>query len=110
MEKAILSAPHITLLVLDQDTPASWISTGRSFERIALTATALEIQHAPFSQAIEYQPTREKLRREFALGLLTPQLFVRFGYAEPIGRSPRRPVEETLVREGTVSMKHLTMS
>ena len=69
---------------------------GRSFERVVLTATLLDIKHAHMNMPCEVPSVREKLRIHLRLGDAHPLLLLRIGYAKPMAQSPRRPLHEVL--------------
>jgi nitroreductase len=78
--------------------PRHWVEVGRTFERVALTATALGLRHAHASAACEVVGVRRKLQEYLGLGQAEPLLVVRLGYARPRPISRRRPLEEMVVR------------
>lgn len=91
----IRSSSGLAVFVSDQDDKAYWVQSGRSYQRFALQATALGIRHAFINQPLEVAD----IRPQFAAWLGTdrrPDLIVRFGYAEPMPRSLRRPVAEVM--------------
>lgn len=96
-EKNIRSASALMVIASERDDRKSWVDVGRSFERIALTLTALGIMNAHHNQPCEVPRLRTQLGRELGLGSSHPQLLLRIGYAEPLPHSPRRPVEEVLI-------------
>ena len=95
--RAIRSSAALMLFSTDRADPRGWVSLGRSFERVALTATTLDIKHAHMNMPCEVPALREELRRHLELGAAHPLLLLRIGYAKPMPRSPRRPLEEVLV-------------
>lgn len=98
-ERLIRSSPALALVATAADDRAAWVAAGRTFERFALTATSLGVQLAHLNQPCEIPSLRAALARR--LGVPDhPQLLVRLGYAEPLPRAPRRPVEAVLITEG----------
>jgi hypothetical protein len=85
------------VIVSDQDDKRAWIDTGRVYERLALTLTTLNIKSAFLNQPIEVAELRSEFQSYLGLGPAQPQLLMRFGYAEPMPRSLRRPVKEILL-------------
>jgi hypothetical protein len=49
------------------------------------------------NQPIEVPDVRGQFQRAIGLGNALPQLLVRFGYANPMPRSLRRPIEQVLL-------------
>ena len=96
-EKNIRSSSALMLLVSDNNDKKSWVSVGRSFERIALTLTTLNIKNAHLNQPCEVPQLKTQLQQQLALGSSHPQLLLRIGYSEPLPHSPRRKVEQVLI-------------
>ena len=91
------SASALMLLVSDKDDKNAWVDLGRSFERLALAATALNIMHAHHNQPCEVPEVKLELASHLSVGDAYPQLLVRLGYTKPMPHSPRRPVEDVIV-------------
>jgi hypothetical protein len=96
--RAIRSSPAMMLFTTDRADPRGWVHLGRSFERVALTATTLDIKQAHMNMPCEVPALREELRRLLELGEAHPLLLLRIGYGKPMPRSPRRPLEQVLVK------------
>ncbi len=96
--RAIRSSAALMLFTTDRAHPRGWVDLGRSFERVALTATTLDIRQAHMNMPCEVPTLREELRWHLGLGDAHPLLLLRIGYAKPMPRSPRRPLEEVLVK------------
>ncbi len=95
-EKNIRSSSGMALLVSEQDDKVAWVNTGRVYERFALTATTLGIKSAFMNQPAQVPEVRSQLQSYLSLGSSRPQVLVRFGYANAMPRSLRRPVEQVL--------------
>lgn len=96
-EKCIRSSSALMVLLSENDDINSWISTGRSFERLALCATALGIKNAHINQPCEVPELKKKFQKLLSAGSMHPQLLLRLGYAEPFPKSLRRPVSEVII-------------
>jgi len=96
-EKNIRSSSALMVVISEKNDKKSWIDVGRSFERIALTLTTLEIENAHLNQPCEVPELKNQLQQHLALGSAHPQLLLRIGYAEPLPRSPRRPYQQVLI-------------
>jgi nitroreductase len=94
--RAIRSSAAMMLFTADEHDPQGWVELGRSFERVALTATTLDIKHAHMNMPCEVPALREELRGHLDLGAAHPLLLLRIGYAKPMPRSPRRPLDQVL--------------
>jgi hypothetical protein len=59
--------------------------------------TSLNIKSALLNQPIEVSNLRRQFQSAMGLRSSLPQLLVRFGYAEAMPRSLRRPLEQVLI-------------
>jgi hypothetical protein len=94
--KQIRSSPGLAVFVSDHDDRAHWVQAGRSYQRFALASSALGIRHAFLNQPIEIPAARRDFARWLGGGV-SPDLIVRFGYADPMPYSLRRPIEDVIV-------------
>jgi len=96
-EKQIRSSSIMMLFIGKKNDKKHWMDIGRSFERVALTATSLGIAHAHINMPCEVVSIREKLARHIGVTENEePLLLIRFGYAKKLPRSPRRPMKEIM--------------
>ena len=91
------SSPVAVVVASESDDKVSWIRTGQVYERLALQMTSMNIKSAFLNQPIEVTTLREQFRNAIGLGSSLPQLVVRFGYADAMPTSLRRPVEQVLI-------------
>jgi Nitroreductase family len=98
-EDMIRSSSGLVVFIGQHDDIKSWVNVGRSFERFALSATALGIHHAHVNMPCEERSVREKLASFLQLPSpeQQPLLLLRIGYSEKMPYSYRRPIEEVLV-------------
>ncbi len=94
--RQIRSSAGIAVFVGEAEDRAHWVNAGRSYQRFALQATALGIRHAHVNQPVEVPSVRREFAEWLGIGDLRPDLVVRFGYAEPMPMSLRRPVGAVL--------------
>jgi hypothetical protein len=94
-EKNIRSSAGMAVFASQEDTPAAWVNSGRLVQRFALTAASLNVKMAFLNQPVEVPEVRQELAGLLG-GSLTPQLVVRYGHAEAMPVSLRRPVEDVL--------------
>jgi len=94
--RQVRSSSGLAIFVSDKDDREHWISSGRNYQRFALQATLLGIKHAFLNQPVEVLQFRKKLGALLGIGDRRPDILVRFGYAEPMPRSLRRPVKQLL--------------
>ncbi len=92
----IASSAGLAVFVSERNDRAHWVASGRAYQRFALQATALGIKHAFLNQAVEVPQVRGRLAEHLALGGRRPDLIVRFGYADAMPLSLRRPVAAVL--------------
>jgi nitroreductase len=89
--------PTIVLLFTYGDTPAHWLRAGAALQRLLLVATLRGLAATPLSQVTEVPALRELLA-ESATGRVV-QTVLRIGYPlSPAASTPRRPLEDLLVR------------
>jgi len=91
------SSSGLTVIASASDDKRHWVETGRLYERLALTLTALGIQVAFLNQPAEVTGLRSQFQSYLGLGTAQPQLLLRFGFADALPHSLRRPVEQVLV-------------
>lgn len=87
-----------TLAVLssDQDDKLTWTACGFALENMLLRATSYDIRASFFSQPIGLADLREKLKAQINRG--HPQLLFSLGMAKPMRPSPRRPLEDVIIK------------
>lgn len=81
------------------NTRLDQVLTGRAYERLNLTATALGIAMHPMSQVLQEYSDMVDLQKRFLAYLDIPeghtvQMLFRLGIAEPVEHSPRRRVKD----------------
>ena len=86
------------VVVSESEDKTAWVRTGQVYERMALKMTSLNIKSAFLNQPIEVAEVRSQFQNAMGLGTALPQLLVRFGYADTMPRSIRRPVEDGLMQ------------
>jgi hypothetical protein len=95
--KKLRSSPGAVVVASETDDKTAWVRTGQVYERMALKMTTLNIKSAFLNQPIEVTELRLQFQNAMGLGASLPQLLVRFGYADLMPRSLRRPVEQIIV-------------
>ena len=95
--RSVRSSSGLIVIAAAQNDKRHWIETGRLYQRLALTMTALNVKTAFLNQPVEVPALRSQFQSYLHLGTALPQLLLRFGYAAPMPRSLRRPVEQVLV-------------
>jgi hypothetical protein len=96
-EKAIRSSSALMIFIAQTNNKTTWVKVGQSFERVALTATSLNIRMAHLNMPCEVVSVRAKLAEHLGLPDTHPLLLLRIGYAQAMPRSPRRAVKEVII-------------
>ena len=94
----IRSSSSLLVIMSEDNNKTAWVNTGRSFERLVLNATALNIKNAHLNQPCEIPQLKEKLQDILAIDSRHPQLLLRIGYGQPLPRSQRRYVEDVVYK------------
>ena len=94
----IESSSALVVFIAKRNDKNAWVNLGRSFERVALTATSLHINHAHENMPCEELAIREKLIEHLNLeNGEQPLLLTRIGYSRKMPYSFRRPIEDVLI-------------
>jgi len=95
--KKLRSSSAAVVIASETEDKTAWVRTGQVYERLALQLTALGIKSAFLNQPIEVSDLRSQFQSAVGLGASMPQLLMRFGYADTLPRSLRRPVDQVLI-------------
>jgi hypothetical protein len=96
--KKLRSSSGAVVIASASEDKTAWVRTGQVYERLALTMTSLNIKSAFLNQPIEVANLRSEFQSALGLGASLPQLLLRFGYADALPPSLRRPVEDVLLQ------------
>jgi hypothetical protein len=96
--KKLRSSSGAVVIASESDDRSNWVRTGQVYERMALKMTSLNIKSAFLNQPIEVSDIRTQFQSAIGLESSLPQLLVRFGYAEALPHSLRRPVDQVLIK------------
>jgi hypothetical protein len=91
-------SPVLAMLGSDADEPLNWIQTGQVLARILLRARAENVWASFMDQPIEVPELRLKLREALGRTAGFPQLLMRLGYGKDVKPTPRRNVDEVVVK------------
>jgi len=97
LAKQVRSSAGLAVFVAKEETPEGWIEVGRNFERFALTAMSLGLCHAHVNMPIEVQSVRPQFAKWLGIAGRRPDLIIRFGRAEPMPMSLRRPIDDVII-------------
>ena len=93
-------AGELLVLATPNDDLTSWLRAGEAASAALLTATELNLAGCPLSQALEIADTRAAIRKLVLDDVAEPHLILRVGWAhtaaEPLPRTPRRPLHDVL--------------
>lgn len=92
-----LYSPVLAVVGTDGDAPIDWMRAGQALARVLLRARSEDAWASFLNQAIEVPDIRERLRADLGCPGC-PQLLVRFGYADEVPPTPRRPLKQVLTR------------
>lgn len=95
--KKMRSSAGMVLIASESDDKADWVRSGQVFERLSLNMTAVDVKSALQNQPIEVPELRGQFQQAMGLGSAMPQLLMRFGIADALPYSLRRPVEDVLI-------------
>jgi hypothetical protein len=95
--KKLRSSSGAIVIASDVDNKSTWVRTGQVYERMALQMTSLNIKSAFLNQPIEMSGIRSQFQSAMGLDKSLPQLLIRFGHADALPRSLRRPVDAVLL-------------
>ena len=95
--RQVRSSAALAVFVAEKEGPEGWIQVGRSFERMALQATVLGIRHAHVNMPIEVPEVRPGFADWLGIPGRRPDLVIRFGRAQPMPISIRRPLNAVIV-------------
>jgi hypothetical protein len=95
--RKLRSSPGAVVVASESDDKTAWVRAGQVYERMALKMTSLNIKSGLLNQPIEVAELRSQFQSAMGLSASLPQLLVRFGYADTMPRSLRRPIDQVLV-------------
>jgi hypothetical protein len=95
--KKLRSSAGAIVIASETNDKSAWVRTGQVYERMALTMTSLNVKSAFLNQPIETMGIRSQFQSAMGLDKSLPQLLMRFGYADTMPRSLRRPVDAVLL-------------
>lgn len=94
--RQVRSSSGLAIFSSERDDREHWARAGRAYQRFALQATALGIRNAHLNQPVEVASMRPEFATALGLGTRRPDLVIRFGMAQAMPMSLRRPVESVI--------------
>lgn len=95
----IKSSAGVAVFVSTRNDKAAWVEVGRSCERFALQATALNIRTAFINQPIEVQSLHPQFESWLNLNQEHALLMMRFGHGPTAPFSLRRPIDDVIIED-----------
>ena len=90
-------SPVLAVLGTDTDTPADWLVAGQALDNVLLRARVEDVWASFLNQPIELAHLRPKLADVIGRDGF-PQLLLRLGFGTEVKPTPRRPVQEVIIR------------
>lgn len=90
-------APLLGVLMTRNDEARDWIAAGQGMQRALLFATSQGLCAGIMNQSMQVNATRDRIRRLLCRDLW-PLAILRFGFGPETPRTPRRILEDVLVR------------
>jgi hypothetical protein len=94
--RQIRSSAGLAVFISGGNDKLHWANSGRSYQRFALQATRLGVRNAFINQPVEVAEVRNEFAKWLGLAGARADLVVRFGYAPPMPKSLRRPVDSVI--------------
>jgi hypothetical protein len=91
-------SPVLAVLGTDADEQLDWIQIGQVLARILLRARAENVWASFMDQPIEVPELRLRLREALGRSAGFPQLLMRLGYGKDVKPTPRRNVDEVVMK------------
>lgn len=92
-----LGSPVLAVLGTRHEEASAWLTAGQALQHLLLAATVAGVHASFLNQAIEVSPLRRRLCALTGCSGF-PQIVLRMGYAAPAGPTPRRNLEDVLLR------------
>ncbi len=98
-QELIEGSPLVIVMATQSDEPIDWLDVGQALQAVLLRATVHGLSASFLGQVLEDPELRERIQ-ELLGGSAVPQVVLRLGYADPVGRlSPRRDLADVLTEE-----------
>lgn len=94
------ASPRLGVLLTTRDEPADWLRAGQALQRLLLVATVHGLQASFLYQVIELREMLGDAAPAWPWAE-NPQIVIRFGYGDRPTPSPRRAVDDVLLRRAT---------
>jgi nitroreductase len=92
-----LYSPVLAVLGTDANTPQDWLQTGQALANLLLRARVEDVWASYLNQPIELPELRPRLAELIKPGSC-PQILLRLGFGDEVKPTPRRPVQEVILK------------
>ncbi len=96
-EQLVMGSPMLAILSTQNDTKTDWLNTGRALAKILLLLTDRGLSASFLNQPIEVPDLRPALKNKLSEPF-EPQILIRIGYGPESRPTPRRRVDEIIVK------------
>jgi hypothetical protein len=93
-----MSSPVFGIFGASEDDRTIQIKIGQVFERMSLLGASMGIWNQPMSQIVEIPELRDEVAQLIPERDLVPEHPFRLGYAAPQVHTPRRALDDVMVR------------
>jgi len=90
--------PQLAVLATRYDGPIEWLRAGQALEHVLLDATARGLSTSLLNQAIEHEELRVQINDPLG-PWQRQQVVIRFGFGPQVPPTPRRAVDDVLIRD-----------
>ena len=97
-EQLVSGSPLLAALATKNNTQSDWLNTGRALAKILLILTHHGLSASFLNQPIEVVELRPALKLKLGIDD-HPQILLRIGYGPEANPTPRRPVEEIILKQ-----------
>lgn len=97
LHKQLNKTATMALITSAKDDPVHWIETGICFQRFALTATRLNLNHSFMNAPCQVAEVRAAMMNKMTVAGAFPQLLIRLGYSEKIAYPFRRRINDVII-------------
>lgn len=93
-----MGSPMLAIFSTQNDTMIDWLNTGRALAKVLLLLTDMGLSASFLNQPIEVSDLRPALKQKMGEPC-EPQILIRIGYGPETKSTPRRPVDEMIVKK-----------
>ena len=94
----VVGSPVLGVFESNDDKPEDWIAVGVALERLLLTAASEGIAASYLNQPVEVPELKEQLKNILKINGY-PQLIMRLGYGKEVKPTPRRNIEDVILKD-----------